>query len=336
MNYWQHRISHQWEVSYPLFDMGYLSIGWRQYISNDLLALVDDENKFLAEMGEVGRSWRCLLRFLRFQKGDIVVVPLFDKEFAIVRILGHPMPVSQSPLCGTEFNSRLGESVVVTSEGIILKDTGKCFDIGFIVKFELLRRLPRSFADSALVSRMKYRQTNCEIGDLEKSISQALQANGPISIHDSICEKAVEKVLEALQEKLDDRAFERTIKWYMLHMGADRVYIPAKNDPKKREGADADIVAEFDDLGLVYYIQAKKHDQFTNSWAIEQIERYRQQMQTEGSNITYIAWVVSTGYFDDDMLERAKNVNVRLIGGLEFSQMLLHCGIHDIDSVVKE
>jgi len=316
--------------------MGYLSIGWHQYISCGLPALINDENRFLAEMGDVGRTWRNLLRFLRFQRDDIVVVPLFDKEFAIVRILERAVPISQSPLCGTEFDSRLGERVTVTSKGIISNDTGRCFDIGFIAKFELLRRIPRSYADSALISRMKFRQANCEIGDLQKSVSQALQASGPISIHDAICEKAAEKVLEALREKLDDRAFERTIKWYMLHMGADRVYIPAKNDPKKKDGADADIIAEFDDLGLVYYIQAKKHDQSTNSWAIEQIEKYRQQMQTEGSNITYIAWVVSTGYFDDDMLEWAKNVNVRLIGGAEFSQMLLHCGIRDIDAIVTE
>ena len=28
MNYWLHRISHHAEVSYPLLEQGYLSIGW--------------------------------------------------------------------------------------------------------------------------------------------------------------------------------------------------------------------------------------------------------------------------------------------------------------------
>lgn len=335
MNYWQHRISHEWEVSHPLFDMGYLSIGWRYCMTKDLPSMVDDESGFLDTLGNGSKSWRCLLRFLKFRKDDIVVVPLWNREFAIVSILSAPTPVSQSPLCGTELTSRLGTPVLVTEKGLIAKGD-RCYDIGFVVPIKLLRQIPRSYADAALTSRMKFRQTNCDIGDLRESINLALQATGSISIYDSICEKAAEKILEALKEKLNDRGFERVIKWYMLHMGADRVSIPAKNDPKKKDGADADIVAEFDDLGLVYYIQAKKHDHLTSAWAIEQIERYRQQMQTDGSDITYISWVVSTGGFDESMVENAKKANVRLIGGLEFAQMLLRSGIRDIDTIVKE
>ena len=298
--------------------------------------MVDNESKFFETVGEGSKAWRCLLHFLRFRKDDIVVVPLWNREFAIVRILATPTPISQSPLCGTELSSRLGKQVLITKQGIIAKDADGYYDIGFVAPFKLLRQIPRSYADAALTSRMKFRQTNCEIGDLRESINLALQATGSISIYDSICEKVTEKILDALKEKLNDRGFERVIKWYMLHMGADRVSIPAKNDPKKKDGADADIVAEFDDLGLVYYIQAKKHDQLTSAWAVKQIERYRQQMQTDGSDITYISWVVSTGKFDENMIESAKNANVRLIGGLDFAQMLLRSGIRDIDTIAKE
>lgn len=333
MNYYLHRISHQWEVAYPLFDLNYLSIGWHYCMAAGLPAPQESEGDFFARADVEGRNRWSLLRFLNFQKDDLVVVPLYDKEFAIVRILERPRPVGSSALCGASFRNRQGQSVRVTEQGISLPIENKIYDIGFVVKFELLRRLPRSYADSALTSRMKYRGTNCEISDLQNSIRQALAADGPVSIHDSICAKAAEDVLAAIQEKLNDQTLELTIKWYMQRMGADRVEIPAKNQPGKEDGADADIIAEFNDLGLVYYIQAKKHDQQTSAWAVEQIERYRQQMQPEGSNITYIAWVVSTGQFDENMSERAKEANVRLIGGLEFAQMLLHCGIQDIDAI---
>ena len=41
-NYWLHRISHEWEVSYALFDMGYLSIGWSAYINSDILKRIHE------------------------------------------------------------------------------------------------------------------------------------------------------------------------------------------------------------------------------------------------------------------------------------------------------
>lgn len=84
-HYWMHRISYEWEISYALLDMGYLSIGWSCF-DGDLLKQIQDNGEqgfrsFMADIGETSRSRWGLWRFLQFAPGDRIVVPLFDKEF---------------------------------------------------------------------------------------------------------------------------------------------------------------------------------------------------------------------------------------------------------------
>ena len=45
---WLHRISHEWETSYALFDMGYLTLGWSLYADTNILdsARMNDKDLF--------------------------------------------------------------------------------------------------------------------------------------------------------------------------------------------------------------------------------------------------------------------------------------------------
>jgi len=116
----------------------------------------------------------------------------------------------------------------------------------------------------------------------------------------------------------------------MQKQGASRAWRPAKNEAGKTEGADADVIAEFDDLGVIFYIQVKKHQGETGDWAVRQIAEYRAQKGRK-EDYTYIHWVVSTADFSWEAVQAAKAKGVRLIGGQELARMLLNVGLERLD-----
>ena len=92
-NYWLHRISNEWGVAKPLLDKGYLTIGWQYLmsISPELCECIAEKQgegfePLMDKLGARYRSRWCLYRFATFKPGDIVVVPLYDKRFAIVEV----------------------------------------------------------------------------------------------------------------------------------------------------------------------------------------------------------------------------------------------------------
>lgn len=335
-NYWLHRISYLWEITYPLFDKGYLSHGWSYLMNTDILDQIRSGgktafNQFMNERNETSRSRWNLWNFSQFEVGDKIVVP-FDREFAVCEVTRRATPVTI--LQGEQLLSRRGESLVITDKGIFGALDSQPYDVGFVVGIRELIRLPRDYADAALIARMKIRQANADINDLSDSVEAAMKATAPVSIHDTVLDSVAENIQKIMEKHITPDKLEHVIKWYMKQMGADRVRIPAKNEPNKANGADADIIAEFDDLGLVFCIQAKKHRGTTNEWSVTQISEYVKQKHDEDSDYTYIPWVVSTAEFTEAAIEQAKDEKVRLIGGNDFIKMLLNCGIKDIDQAV--
>ena len=336
--YWLHRVSHEWRISYALLKKGYLTIGWSKFMQEGLLEAVQKGGirafeAFMTSHEETNRSRWNLWYFSQFCVGDTVVVPLYDKEFLIGEVVEPPMPITE--LNGFSFKDELNEMAIVNKDGVSLAESGQCFDLGFVVKIKPLTRLPRSFADANLIARMKIRQTNADITDLKSSIEAALNAQAPVSIHDALIEATISNVQDVIKRHITPDNLERIVKWYMKKMGADVVRIPAKNERNKENGADADVIAEFNDLRVIYYIQVKKHEGETSSWAIQQISEYRQQRQNEANDYTYIPWVISTANFSEEAVEMGKANGVRLIGGTDFIGMLLNCGISDIDSALN-
>jgi hypothetical protein len=95
---------------------------------------------------------------------------------------------------------------------------------------------------------------------------------------------------------------------------------------------NADIIAEFDLLKVIIYVQAKLHDDTTSMWAVEQIAKYKSQFDYQFSEYTSIPWVITTAeYFSNEALVIAQHNNVRLISGIEFARMLIDAGITNID-----
>jgi len=340
--YWLHRISYEWDVSSWLLKHGILTIGWSDLSNTSIVSSIrshTDTAAFERIMASAGqkenRSRWNLWHFCNFNIGDIVLVPLYNSEFSLYEIVGSPMPITKLPRFNEQIVIENGNQILIDDDGYFKRAlSGKRVDLGFAVSVKPLREnLSRyEFADNALTARMKMRQANGDISDLEQNILNVLKADSPINLYVSIIKQLSDQLLAAIKEQLTPDKFENLIKWYFQKVGATKSYINAKNKSGKSEGADADIIAEFEQMRVIIYVQAKLHDNITSQWAVEQIMKYKDQFDAQYEDYTTIPWVISTAEkFSDEAITLAQENHVRLLSGHEFSRLLLDVGITDIN-----
>ena len=335
MTYWLHRISHLAEVSYPLLDKGYLSIGFSDFTNAEIIdkVLSDDWNYFdqqFQEMwGRVPRTRHNLRNFLKMTKGDMVIVPSRGTFYVCEIIDDRPL------LIGETFSEGLkswGDKSVSTNGTHLISENGNVYDLGFARQVKILySQISRDkFADAQLTSRMKIRQTNASINDLKSSIEKSIEnfkVNKPIHLHSIIIDKTSNTVLEAIKNELNPDKFEKLVQAYFKTIGANEVSIPAKNERNK--DGDADIVAVFENIKLIIYIQAKFQKDRISEWGTTQILDYKTNKESIDDGYNKVAWVITTAdTFNDKAENLAKENEIQLINGLEFSKMLLNAGIN--------
>lgn len=346
--YWLHRISHEWNTAQHLFGKGYLSIGF-----SDMIPVFEGMNLWKMTVPEfenivntkcadsckwmVGfRPRYSLQRFWQFSLGDIVIVPLPWGCFSICEVTGTVIRVTESNLD------------ISDTDGLNFKDgyfedksnNNRRIDIGYLVPINVIENKSRisraDFADGALTSRMKLRQTNAWISDIAQSVEKALNASKPINFYDNVIDPLAKKLLESIKVDLTPDKLEKLVKWYFRKIGATTAYIPPKNEHGKENGADADIIAEFEPMKFRIYAQVKKHDGYTDEWAVTQIREYGKQQKLD--DYTCTTWVITTA---DDFSQAAKDLalddkeNVRLMAGLDFAKALLDAGITNINQAFE-
>ena len=153
----------------------------------------------------------------------------------------------------------------------------------------------------------------------------------PINLASEVMKKCADEVLNLVREKLDQNKLEKLIKWYFERIGASSAVIPAKNE-RDKEG-DADIVATFEPISTIIYVQAKHHVGTTDAWAVEQIDSYvknKEELSGE-TGYTRIPWVISTALdFSTDCKDKAKRHQVRLVNGKDLATRMLEAGMIDL------
>ncbi|MDX1718699.1 MAG: restriction endonuclease [Salegentibacter mishustinae] len=336
MNYWLHRISHVAELSYPLLKKGYLSIGFSDFTGEDFLnkVLAGDEkyfrDQFEDEWGSVPRTRHNLWRFLHFSKGDIVIVPSWQTFYVCEIIDDGPMVPAKA--YSENLKAWGGKPVNVSTHGNhLIKEDGEVYDLGFLRKIKVIyEEISRSkFADAKLTSRMKIRSTNADINDLRKSVERSIanyKQNKPIHLHSIVVEKTTPLILETIKGALNPDKFEKLVHTYFRTIGANEVFIPAKNE-RGKEG-DADIVAVFENIKLIIYIQAKFQKGKTSEWGTQQILDYKTNKDSMDDGYNRIAWVITTAdSYNDNAEQIAKENEIQLVTGLDFSKMILNAGI---------
>ena len=342
MNYWLHRISHEWNTSSYFLDKGYLTIGWSCLSHSGIEKKIQTESSVEIfehimqenDLTQFRSRWN-LWNFCSFKENDIVVVPLYNGEFSVYRIIGsvYPITLISDVLQNEDTPFRINDQKLLLDS-----DTREIIDLGFFIPIEPIKlNLSRyEYADAPLTSRMKMRQTNGNITDLAESVQNAISAETPINLYATVIGDLAKKLLDAIKAQLNPDKFEKLIKWYFQKIGASNSYIDAKNKSGKTDGADADIIAEFDLLKVTFYIQAKFYTDKTSEWAVQQISRYKEQFDSHFGEYTVMPWVISTAdSFSSEALELAEKENIRLIAGEEFARMLIDAGITDINKAFE-
>ena len=332
-SYWIHRISHLAEISYPLLDNNYLSYGFSDFENNGFIEGVRSENgwqfmeqQFMAEWGELPRTRFQLWNFIHEMKaGDWVIVPTYG-EFSICELL------EDEPIKDITIKNWNGEEILRDKDGYLVNSDNARIDLGFARRIKMIQKgISRyDYADSDLTSRLKVRQTNVCINDLKDSVHKALdsfQKSKPIRFRNEI-DEVVPSICSIIQTKLNPDKFEYLVKWYFERIGASSVVIPPKNPSEKVNYEDVDVIATFDLLKTIYYVQVKHYRGETNSWATEQISHLKElngDRQDDGYSKVY--WVISSSEsFSQECINLAKETNVQLIDGNCFASMLLDAG----------
>lgn len=339
MNYWLHRITggnYALPVASELFTKEYLSIGWCDFSNESFLkAIMSGETAFnhmyKVEWGYLPRNRYNLWRFINSMKpGDYVIVPQY-RSFSVCQIVDDVIYTNETIDEGLLIDWN-GDKLSRDDQFRIWNKDGQQVDLGFYRRIQFVARdIPRNLANQDLYSRMKIRQTNAHINDLGKSVEEAIDRfinKRPIQLRASIIESTRDTVLNLIHKLYNDEKFEDLVEKYLYSIGANHVGKPAKNESTTEKG-DADRVGYFDKLGVAIMVQAKKHTDKTDSWAVEQIKAYRQNHSNDDATIL---WVISTC---DDYSEEAKRLaqeyHVVLINGREFVEMLLDTGLKYLD-----
>lgn len=224
--YWLHRISHEWEVSYPLLDKGYLSLGWSRFSNTTILddARCDDnyqsfENTYDQKENTKYRSRWNMWYFAKFNVGDTVVVPLFDGLFSIYKVVERAKPIGEIKGEIPGLTDKTNKSIIWNDSGTLLQreNDSKLIDLGFVIKVDPISlNVPRAdYANNRLTSRMKMRQTNGDITDLKADINQAETAfneTKPLNFYESALVNGAGELLKTITEILDDRQFQVLVK----------------------------------------------------------------------------------------------------------------------------
>jgi predicted Mrr-cat superfamily restriction endonuclease len=337
MNIWLHRISHHSELSYPLLQKGYLSIGFSALACQDFIESIQADagmanlnQSFINQWGRLSKNRFDLWRFIVDMKiGDWVVVPS-PGNFSIYEINGNPEPVGNlQPEGLVTWNN----TPVIIKDKLLHHQNGTFIDLGFTrkvtpIQTDISRYL---YADTALTSRMKVRTTNSKISILKDSIDKAISAareNKPINLHSLVLDATQASVIQLIREEINPDKFEQLVAWYFRQVGASDIITPAKNESNKQ--GDADIVATFEPLKTIFYIQAKHHHGISSDWATQQILDYRDYKKDE--DYSTVCWVVSSAdAFSDECVRLAKESSVQLINGPDLARMIIESGIENLD-----
>jgi restriction endonuclease Mrr len=136
--------------------------------------------------------------------------------------------------------------------------------------------------------------------------------------------------LSLIPNELNPDKFEALIVWYFKRLGASEVTITSKNARDKQ--GDADIIAVFEPLKTIYYVQAKHHKGVTSGWAAQQVTEYKDHQDRMDDGYSKIAWVVSTAEsFSAECIQLAKENSVGLFAGPDIARMILEAGIQNLD-----
>ena len=329
MNCWLHRISHFAQISNPLLEAGFLSIGFRafssdRFIDTAIAGKVDEFNDtFKRVWAGLPRSRWALWNFLnKMKKGDMVVVPGWG-TFSVYRIVGEK-PLSLNAIkADLPKQDWMGNDIVWEDSELEEADD---IDIGFVWKVELAaKNVSRDlFATPALAAKLKAGAINACITDLKDDVEKSLKAFGagkPMNMRAALIDNATAEWKARIHEGIDCEKFTKLVEWYLKKIGADFACIP-----QTEQSCDADVVARFDNTKTYVNVLVKFYDGTTPLWELNEIMDFAQ-TQADADEYHIVPWIItSADSCSNGARLVAKENNVRLICMDEFVRMLIGAG----------
>lgn len=343
MNYWLHRVSYLENVSYPLLEKGYLSIGFSDFANESFLKKVSesDWDYFEEQFDEIWenrpRGRYSLWNFIaEMRKNDIVLVPNWWQTFSVYKIEEPDVILPSSIIVGNDWMDWNEVKIMQNkSKYLILDGEEDYLDLGFFRKVKpVATEIPRyEYADAALTSRMKIRQTNANIADLKESIEDAIKSfknNEPVNLKNSLVESSIEKWLKIIRSKMNPSKFETLVKLYFERVGATSIEMnPEKNSSNK--AGDVDVIAEFEPIKTIINVQVKFYVDVTHEWPVQQIKDFASSKENLNDGYSRQYWVISTSdIFSDGCIRLALENSIVLIDGKQFVRMLMEAGLQNI------
>lgn len=248
-----------------------------------------------------GHMWR----FIReMETGDLVVVP-YGSEFYIAEVAGD----------ATYLQDKQSEDSAYRRP----------------VKWLNSRQpIPRTYAKSALISRMKIQGTSASATDLLNEIREFLHiasSGATPSFHSDLQSSLIAQALNELRKgRVDSFGFEGLIKNLLQSLGAKEARVVPRSQDK-----GADVVATFlvaETFPLVVAVQAKhwQPDPPVDRHVIYQLVRG---MEAENADL---GMVITTGTFSDDAVRAASEClesvgkKIELVDGEQFAKMIVEHG----------
>jgi predicted Mrr-cat superfamily restriction endonuclease len=260
-----------------------------------------DEN-FRRAGAASGHMWR----FIREMKpNDLVVVPYWSK-FYVAEVLGD----------ANYDADKVGDDTAYRRSVRWLND-GK--------------PIPRSFAKSALISRMKIYGTSADATDLIDEIEECVHAasqKGKPSFQEDLKKRLVTEVLSEIRcGRMESYGFERLIQSVFVGLGASECKIINRNEDK-----GADILATFLVAGAFQQrvaVQAK-HWQAEPPVSADVVMQLINGIEAEEANL---GMVITSGTISESAYNEAARyaadtgIRIELVDGEQFASLIVEHGI---------
>jgi predicted Mrr-cat superfamily restriction endonuclease len=267
-----------------------------------------------ANLRKAGAAAGNMWRFVReMQIGDLIIVP-YGPNFYIAEVEGD----------------------VTYDKKKVAEDTAYRRDVKWL---NSKKPIPRDWAKSALISRMKIQGTSADATDLLPEILACLErasSGAAPTFLEALQQRLIGETLKELREGfMDEAAFERLILQVLLRSGAGEARIVPRI-----EDQGADIIAIFRVAGTfsqTVAVQAKywKPDPPVGEEVVRQLIR-----GIEAEN-AILGLVITTGSIAEDAEKAAEKyfddtgIRIELLDGEQFAKLIVEQGISPPSSVAK-
>ncbi|MCQ2336357.1 MAG: DUF2971 domain-containing protein [Paludibacteraceae bacterium] len=327
--YWLHRISWEWQVSYPLLDRGFLSIGFCDFGTKESLEKLrnDFEGTIEAQWGSYGRNRFYLKNFVfrgkednrGMQKGDYVVVPKRG-TFDIYEIVGEEVITSADILDtvknktnDAEIKTSDGKVVSLNNDGYLVADK-KIIDLGFFWEVELkVSDIQRSkYAGNKLGSALRFLGTNFQLDEeASKLVGEILKAEEG---------KEIGKPKESkLELEINPGETVKYVEDYLTNIGAENIY---KHDSDECHKSKVDVIASFSKIDSTIYVVVQKNDNNVKDWIRAEINEFKK--HHSGGEDSALLWLISNERYFQQSIKNDAGIGLKVDSRMDFEEVYLN------------